>query len=114
LRESLELPNDFVAGLSAVLRLKSVASWLLDFGSEGEAVAPQVVGSLLGLQFGATAAPPPVGEQPFQREVVIAELTRMYGSARAAEMFEKCAPYLKSKMTNDEAVSLILRETGRG
>jgi len=113
LKESLQLPNDFVAGLSAVLRLKSVASWLLDFGSEGEAVAPQVVGSLLGLQFGATAAPPPVGEQPFQREIVIDTLTRMFGSARAAEMFQKWAPYLKSSMTNEEAISFILKQEGR-
>jgi hypothetical protein len=114
LKESLRLPNDFVAGLSAVLRLKSVASWLLEFGPAGETVAPQVVGSLLGLQFGATATPPPVWEQPFQREIVIDTLTRMFGSARAAEMFQKWAPYLKSSITNEEAVSFILKETGRG
>jgi hypothetical protein len=86
----------------------------MGFGSEGEAVAPLVVGSLLGLQFHGTTAPLPIGEQPFQREVVIDTLTRMFGSARAAEMFEKSAPYLKSSMTNEEAVSFILKETGRG
>jgi len=113
LKEALRLPNDFVAGLSAMLRLKSVASWLLEFGPEGEAVAPLVVGSLLGLQFGATAAPPPTWEQPFQREIAIDTLTRMFGSARAAEMFQKWAPYLKSSMTNEEAVSFILKQEGR-
>jgi hypothetical protein len=113
LKEALRLPNDFVAELSAVLRLKSVASWLLEFVSEGEAVAPQVVGNLLGLQFGATAAPPPTGKQPFQREIVIDTLTRMFGSARAAEMFQKWAPYLKSSMTNEEGVSFILKQERR-
>jgi len=114
LREALRLPNDFITELSAVLRLKSVASWLLDFGSQGEAVAPLVVGSLLGLQFRGVTAPLLVGEQPFQREIVVDTLTRMFDSARAAEMYEKWAPYLKSSMTNEEAVSLILKEAGRG
>lgn len=111
LRQALRLPNDFIARLGAALRLKSVVSWLLDFGPEGKAVAPLVAGSLLGLQFHGITRPLPIREQQFQREVVIAELTRMYGSARAAEMFEKCAPYLKSSMSNHEAVSLILKET---
>jgi hypothetical protein len=113
LREALRLPNEFVTQLSAVLRLKSIASWLLDFGSEGEAVAPFVVGSLLGLQYHGLTRPLPVAEQSFQREVVIDTLTRMFGSARAAEMFEKSASYLKSSMSNEEAVSLIIKEAGR-
>ncbi len=40
LREALRLPNDFVTQLSALLRLKSVVSWLLGLGSEGKAVTP--------------------------------------------------------------------------
>lgn len=114
LREALRLPNDFVTELTALLGLKSVASWLLDFGSQGKAIAPLVVGSLLGLQFHGLTKPLPIGEQPFQREIVIDTLTRMFGSARAAEMFDKCAPYLKSGMSSEEAVSLIFKETGRG
>jgi len=114
LRETLHLPNSFIAAVSTVLRLKSVGAWLMDFGSEGEAVAPLVVGSLLGLQFRGVTAPLPIGKQPFQREIVVDTLTGMFGSARAAEMFEKWAPYLKSSMTNEEAVSFILKETGRG
>jgi hypothetical protein len=112
LREALRLPDAFITELSSVLRLKSVAAWLLDFGDEGRAVAPLVAGSLLGLQFHSVIAPLPIGKQPFQRETVIDTLTRMYGSARAAEMFERAAPYLKSSMTNEEVVSLILKEAG--
>jgi hypothetical protein len=114
LREELRLPNSFISELSAVLRLKSVAAWLLDFGSEGKATAPLVVGSLLGLQFHDLIKPLPIGKQPYKREIVLDNLTRMFGSARAAEMFERGAPYLKSSMTNEEAVSLIFKEAGRG
>jgi hypothetical protein len=114
LREALRLPNDFITKLSAVLRLKSVASWLLGFGAEGKAIAPLVVGSLLGLQFHGVTRPLPIGEQPFKRETILNTLTRMFGSARAAEMFEQAAPYLKSSMSNEEAVSLIIKEAGRG
>ncbi len=114
LREALRLPNDFVTKLAGLLGRKTVASWLLDFGSEGKTIALLVVGSLLGLQFHGLTKPLPIGEQSFQREIVIDTLTRMFGSAMAAEMFDKCAPYLKSSMSNEEAVSLIFKETGRG
>jgi len=112
-KEALRLPNDFTAQLARMLRLKSVAAWLLEFGSEGKAIAPLVAGSLLGLQFHGVIAPLPIGKQPYSREIVVNDLTRMFGSARAAEMFERGAPYLKSSMTNDEAVSLIIKEAGR-
>ena len=110
LREPVWLPNDLVAQLAAVFRLKSVVSWLLDFGSSGEAVLPQIAGSLLGLQSHGMTEALPVGEQPFQREVVISHLTRMYGSAVAAEMYQRQAPHLKPTMTSDEAFSFILKE----
>jgi len=113
-REPLWLPNDFTARLSAALRLKSVASWLLDFGSSGEAVLPQVVGSLLGLQSRGMTEALPVGKQPFRREVVIEALTRMYGSAIAAEMYQRQAPHLKPAMSNNEVVGFIIKEEGGG
>lgn len=110
LREPIWLPNDFLAGVTAAIRTKSVASWLLDFGDPGKAVFPQVAGSLLGLQsYGKTGALP-VGKQPFRHDVVIGELTRMYGSAIAAEMYQRQAPHLKSTMTNDEVISFIFKE----
>jgi hypothetical protein len=114
LKEPVWLPDDFLAALSATLKLTSVASWLLDFGSSGKAVFPQVVGSLLGLQsYGKTKAVP-VGEQPFRRETIIEALTQMYGSAVAAEMFQRQALRLQSTMTNDEATIFILKEEGGG
>lgn len=112
LKEPLRLPNEFVAQLSRMLKLKCVADWLLDFGSEGKTVVPQVAGSLLGLQFHDVITPLPVGKQPYRREAVIAELTQLFGSARAAEMFERGAPHLKASMTNDEAVTMIIKEDG--
>jgi hypothetical protein len=96
-----------------MLRLKSVAGWLLDFGAAGKTIVPQVVGSLLGLQFHDVITPVPIGKQPYRREIVIGELTQMFGSALAAEMFERIAPHLKASMTNDEAVTMIIKENGR-
>lgn len=113
LRESLRLPSAFMTELSAVFRFKSVWSWLLAFGSAGEVVAPLVCGSLLGLQFHGVTEALPVGKQPFRREVVLDNLTRLFGSALAAEMYQRGAPHLKSTMTNDEATSFILKEEGR-
>ena len=112
-KEPVQLANDFVAQLSRMLRLKSVAAWLLDFGAAGKTIAPQVVGSLLGLQFHDVITPVPIGKQPYRREVVIADLTQMFGSALAAEMFERMAPHLKASMSNDEAITMIMKEDGR-
>ena len=112
-KEPLRLPNEFVTRLSRML-VRCVAAWLMDFGSEGKTIAPQVVGSLLGLQFHDVITPLPVGKQPYRREIVIAELTHMFGSALAAEMFAGTAPHLKASMTNDEAISLVIKESGGG
>ena len=113
LKEPLRLPNEFVTELSRML-VRSVLAWLMDFGAAGKAIVPQVVGSLLGLQFHDVITPLPVGKQAYRREIVIAELTQMFGSARAAEMFERTAPHLKATITNDEAISLIIKESGGG
>jgi len=112
-KEPVQLANDFVAQLSQMLRLKSVAAWLLEFGTAGKTIAPQVVGSLLGLQFHNVITPLPVGKQPYRREVVIADLIQMFGSALAAEMFERAAPHLKASMTNEEVITMIMKEDGR-
>jgi len=112
-KEPVQLANDFVAQLSRMLRLKSVAAWLLDFGAAGKTIAPQVVGSLLGLQFHDVITPVPIGKQPYRREVVIADLTQMFGSALAAEMFERIAPHLKASMSNEEVITMIMKEDGR-
>lgn len=113
LKETIRLSDYFVAGLSDVLRLKSGVSWLLDFGTSGEAVFPQVAGSLLGIQSLGMTDDLPIWDQPFQAKVVIDTLTHMFGSARAAAMYQQREPYLKPTMTNKEAISFILREEGR-
>lgn len=110
-KEPVRLPNDFVAQLSRTL-VGSVLAWLLDFGSEGMAVTPEVVGSLLGLQSHNVIAPVPIGQQAYRREVVIADLTRLFGSAQAVVMFEHQAPHLKTTMTNDEATTFIIKAEG--
>ena len=112
LKEPLRLPNEFVAQLSRMLKLKCVADWLLDFGSEGKTIVPQVVGSLLGLQSHDVIAPVPIGQQVYRREVVIADLTRLFGSAQAAVMLEHQAPHLKATMSNDEATAFIIKAEG--
>ncbi len=113
LKEMLRLPTGFVAELSAALKAKSVSRWLLAFGAEGRSIAPMVVGSLLGLQFHGLLAPVPLGQQAFRKDIVMADLTRMYGSARATQMYEQAAPYLKAGMTNDEVITFILKQEGR-
>ena len=112
-KEPLRLPNEFVAQLSRML-VRCVAAWLMDFGAAGKTIVPQVVGSLLGLQSHDVITPLPIGKQSYRREIVIAELTQMFGSAVAADMFERTAPHLKASMSNDEAVSMIIKENGGG
>lgn len=111
---AIRLPNDFTTGLSTVLRLKTVAEWLLDFGFQGKSVAPWVVGTLIGLQLHGMIERLPVGQQKWKRESVLDTLTQMFGTARAKEMFVQTAPYLKANMTNEEVIRLILEETGKG
>lgn len=114
LKEAVRLPNDFTTKLSATLRLKSVRRWLEEFGHQGNTIAPLVTGALIGLQLHGVIEPLPVGQQAWRREIVVDTLTRMFGSAKAAEMFAAVAPYLRASMSNEEVISFILKETGRG
>jgi len=114
LKETLWLPNDFVAELSSVPRIKPVADWLEDFGTEGRSIAPWVVGVLLGLCYRDKTRTVPLENQLWQREIVLATLTQMFGSERAKEMLTQKSPYLKATMTNEDAVRFILAEGGTG
>ena len=113
LKEALRLPDDFTAKLSGVLRLKTVAEWLLNFGSEGRKVAPWVVGTLIGLQLHGVVGPSAAVRQPYKRENVIAELTQLYGREWAEEMFTQAAPFLRANMTDREALECILQEVDK-
>jgi hypothetical protein len=114
LKEALWLPNDFVAELSSVPEIKPIADWLDDFGAEGRSIAPWVVGILLGLCYRDKTRAVPLENQLWQREVVLATLTQMFGSDRAKDMLAQKAPYLKATMTNEDAVRFILAEGGSG
>ena len=113
LKEGVRLPDDFISKLSGVLRLKTVAEWLLNFGSEGRKVAPWVIGTLISLQLHGMIEPSRVGQQPYKRENVIAELTQLYGREWAEEMFIRGAPFLRANMTDKEALECILQEADK-
>jgi hypothetical protein len=114
LKEALWLPNDFMKELSSVPKVKPVADWLEDFGTEGRGIAPWVVGVLLGLCYKDRTRAVPLEDQLWQKEIVLATLTQMFGSERAKEMLTQKALYLKTTMTNEDAVRFILAEGGNG
>jgi len=112
-KEAIRLPNDFPARLSNALSRQSVAAWLQEFGSQGQSIAPLVVGTLLGLQFHGAAEALPMGQQLWRREIVMDTITQMFGKARAKEMFQRVGLHLKVNMTNEEAIRFILQEAGK-
>jgi len=115
LKEPLRLPDDFISRLSAMLRLKSVASWLLDFGSEGKAIAPLVIGSLLGLQFQSTARDIPLAQQPCTHERLVTALEAMvYTAAEAELLIGRASPELRADHTVEEALRIVLQYAGKG
>ncbi|MFC1906775.1 hypothetical protein ACFLW8_01645 [Chloroflexota bacterium] len=111
--EPLTLPDDFVARLSSTLESKSVVSWLLSFGAQGRKLAPQVAGCLLGLQFGGKSKNLSLSEQVWNKEIVIAGLTKLYGEQTAKTLFNRESPYLRHNMTNEDALKAILQTRGK-
>jgi len=112
-REPLRLPDEFMAGLSWELERKSVASWLLRFGANGRSLMPQVVGSLLGLQFRGTTEAHPPAEQRWNQDDVLETLIRMFGALKAKTLLSQTVPHLKADMTNEEAIRLIIQVAGK-
>lgn len=111
----VKLPNDFVNKLSQTFKRKSVAMLLEDFGYEGRNVAPQVIGSLLGLQSMGTAQPIPIGQQAWSEEIIINALEGMaYERTEAKEMFNRAAPNLRADHTFEEALRIVLQQAGKG
>ena len=113
LREPLCLPDEFVTDLSWDLERESVASWLLSFGANGRSLMPQVVGSLLGLQFRTVAESRPPADQVWGQDVVMETLIRMFGTTKAKVKFSLALPHLRTDMTNEEAIRLVLQIAGR-
>jgi hypothetical protein len=113
--KSVQLPDNFVVRLSDMLKRKSVAAWLGEFGSQGRSIMPLVVGSLLGLQSLGGAKVPPLGQQRWTNEELISALEAMaYQVSEAREMIGRAIPYLAADMTLEEAIRVILQNQGRG
>lgn len=113
--KSVQLPDDFVARLSDMLKRKSVAAWLEEFGSQGRSIMPLVVGSLLGLQSMGAAKALPFGQQRWTYEQLLSALEAMaYEVSEAREMVTRAMPYLRADQTLEEAIRVILQNEGRG
>jgi len=112
----VQIPDDFVARLAGILKRKSVAAWLEEFGSQGISIIPLVVGSLLGLQSMSTAKALPLGQQRWTYEQLLSTLEAMaYEVSEAREMVSRAMPYLTADQTLEEAIRIILQnEGGRG
>jgi hypothetical protein len=111
----VQLPDDFVVRLSDMLKRKSVAAWLEEFGAQGRGIMPLVVGSLLGLQSMGTAKALPLGQQRWTYEQLLSALEAMaYEVSEAKEMVARATPYLTADMTLEEAIRVILQNEGRG
>ena len=112
-REPLRLPDELLVGLSWELERKSVASWLLGFGGNGRSLMPQVVGSLLGLQFRTTTETYLADKQVWSQDDVLETLIRMFGALKARALLNQALPHLKTDMTNEEAIRLIIQMAGK-
>jgi hypothetical protein len=111
----VQLPDDFVSRLSDVLKRKSVAAWLQEYGSQGRSIAPLVVGSLLGLQSMGTVKALPLGQQRWTYEQLLSALEAMaYQLSEAKEMVARAGPYLRADQTLEEAIRVILQNQGKG
>jgi len=106
----VQFPNDFVNKLTEIFKRKSVWMWLSDFGRQSKSVTPLVVGSLLGLQFQATARPVPLAQQSCTPENLVATLEAMaYPTREAWEMVRRASPDLRADHTLEEGVRIVLR-----
>ena len=113
LQEPLRLPDEFLSYLLSDLKRKSVASWLLGYGDNGRGVMPQVVGTLLGLQFRKVTETYPSDKQLWSQDDVLETLVRMFGAQKARALLNTALPLLKADMTNEEAIRLILQMAGK-
>ena len=113
LQEPLRLPDEFLHNLSGDLKMKSVASWLLGYGDNGRSLMPQVVGSLLGLQFRTRTETYPADKQVWSQDDVLETLIRMFGALKARALLNQALPHLKTDMTNEEAIRMIIQMAGK-
>jgi hypothetical protein len=106
----VQLPNNFVGKLTAVLKWQSVVDWLLEFGPQGRCVAPLVAGSLLGLAFQESTPPVLVSNQEWTTDDLVKALESMaFRHGEAGEMVSRAAPRLNAGITLEEAIRLTLQ-----
>ena len=74
---------------------------------------PQVVGSLLGLQFRTKTETCPPDKQVWNQDDVLETLVRMFGALKARTLLNQSLPDLKVDMTNEEAIRTILQTAGK-
>ena len=111
----VQLPDGFVGRLSDMLKRKSVATWLEEFGSQGRSIMPLIVGTLLGLQSMGAAKEVPIGQQQWTQEQLLSALEAMaYQVSEAREMVARAMPYLRAGQTLEEAIRVILQSEGKG
>ena len=106
----VQLPNDFIGKLTAMLKWQSVVDWLLKFGPQGRCVAPLVAGSLLGLAFQESTPPVPASNQEWTTDDLIKTLESMaFRHGEAGEMVSRAASRLKAGITLEDAIRLTLQ-----
>jgi len=111
----VQLPDDFVARLSDILKRKSVAAWLEEFGSQGKRIMPPIVGTLLGFQSMGAAKAAPLGQQRWTCDQLLSALEGMaYQTNEAKGMVSRAAPYLRADQTLEEAIRIILQNEAKG
>lgn len=111
----VQLPDGFAGRLSDILKRKSVATWLEEFGSQGRCIMPLIVGTLLGLQSISAAKEVPLGQQQWTQEQLLRALEAMaYQVNEAREMVARTIPYLRADQTLEEAIRVILQNQGKG
>jgi hypothetical protein len=110
LKDPLRLHDSFVAQLREVFKARPVADWLDDFGARGHALAPLVVGSLLGLMCQGNSALVPPEEQACDHETLIQIATSLgYGVATAKKALQWAEPELKAAMNLEEKIRILLK-----
>ncbi|MDP2950677.1 MAG: hypothetical protein Q8P22_14235 [Chloroflexota bacterium] len=112
IKEPVKLPDTFVAELAGYLRRMPVVDWLWEFGAQGRRLAPLVAGVLMGLRLRQQRAGP-TEAQPWTRESVSQALAGLgLNAGEIQQMWERAAPELRSDMTMEDAIRLLLRSQG--
>lgn len=113
--KGVRLHSDLVGGIHQALQRQSVNAWLRSFGPQGEAVAPYVVGYLLGLLSQRMDQHPTQGKQGFaDDELKQAVQSLGYSEGEANSMIRAALPKLAGVTTLEEAVPIVLQVRGSG